>query len=64
MYIQNENGIFNVNAAHYNWLMATFNFYEINSEIVSKTGFVNSSSEYKRATELAKSNKDWLSKLK
>lgn len=49
MTIVNKNGTFNVNAAQYNYLVATFDFNEIDADKVQKTNFVNSSWEYEKA---------------
>lgn len=65
MYISNKNGVFNVDAKQYNWLMATFTFNEINQEIVSKTGFICCALHgRKKADDLVKNTPDWKNKLK
>lgn len=57
MYISNKHGYFNVNAAQYNYLMATFAFNDITPKIVSQTTFINSSYEYEKADKLFKATK-------
>ena len=64
MVIENRNGTFSVNAAQYNYLPNTFEFNEINSELVGKTNFVNSTWEYKRADDIFKNNEIYRDKLK
>ena len=52
MTIINKNGEFKLNASQYNWLTKSISFDDINKEIVEKTNFINSSSEYKKADEI------------
>ena len=52
MVISNKNGRFEVNAAQYNYLVATFDFNDIDAEKVQKTNFVNSSWEYEKADKI------------
>lgn len=65
MIIQNKNGEFNLSTSQYIYLTHTFNFNEIDSEIVSKTNFIKSSWEYKKAHELLfNNNEKYRNKLK
>ena len=64
MIIKNSNGEFSVNAAQYNYLTHTFEFNKIDSELVSKTNFVNSSWEYEKADKVFKSNEKYKDKLR
>ena len=59
MVIKNRNGEFSVTAAQYNYLTHTFGFNEINSKLVSKTNFINSSWEYKKADKIFKNNETY-----
>ena len=52
MIIKNNNGEFQLNASHYNWLTHHIVFNDIDSFIVDKTSFINSTWEYDKASEL------------
>lgn len=54
MIIKNKNGQYDLNSSHYNWLTHWIMFNEIDSFIVEKTRFINSSWEYEKATCLLK----------
>lgn len=49
MIIKNKNGEFEVSAPQFNFLTAKFKFNEIDFEIVAKTNFITTSSDYEKA---------------
>jgi hypothetical protein len=52
MVIKNLHGEFELNSSHYNWLTHHIVFNNIDDLIVSKTRFIVSSYEYKKANEV------------
>ena len=64
MIIINKNGEFQVNAEQYNYLTHTFQFNEINSEIVTKTRFINSTWEHVKADKIFKNSEIYREKLR
>jgi hypothetical protein len=59
MYIQNKNGLFNVNACQYNYLTSNFESDDINTELVQKTAFINDFVDYKKANVLFNKQPRW-----